>query len=459
MRKRWDGIEEEARGTPWVALYIRYSSNKQDAENSKDGQMSELQKYVEATGNWVAGIYIDEALSGGREDRPELNRLMSDSRNPDCPFTEVAVWRFNRFGRRASTVDQRATELEERGITLTSVKEPLSGGQSTVRFMRNIYGNMSELFSDNMGEDIARGKHESSKYGVWTYGKAPFPYIRKYVFERGKMRPHLVPDPELAQIICRMKDLYLQANLPKEIARIFHRENVPGPTESPWTARRVTMLLKSCLFAGFIKSGERSKHYEVTMTPAPELEIYSLDDYGRIQEIMASRAKGKRHSRETASTNALSGLVWSDLCDMKMSPTAGGSTDKKLKYYTCRGKIVLPDHNCESPNLRNDDLEPAVIQHLVSKVLTENNLDFVIDTVEAEYESNTRGVQQDLKQIELRVEDQKQQRHNLNAKVRAGQMDGVDISDDVREIREKLRELEQEELTAPGQDSQRAGID
>ena len=216
-----------------VAIYIRYSSDKQDAENSKDGQMREILKYIEASGNWEAGIYIDEAISGKRDDRPALNRLMQDSKSRDCPFAEVAVWRFNRFGRRASTIDQRATELEERGITLTSVKEPLSGGQSTVRFMRNIFGNISELFSDNMGEDIARGKQESNTYGVWTYGKAPFPYKREYVFERGKMRPHLVPDPEKAEVILRMKDLYIQGHLQKEIAEIFDREKFPDPRKPP----------------------------------------------------------------------------------------------------------------------------------------------------------------------------------------------------------------------------------
>ena len=434
-----------------VAFYVRYSSNKQDAENSKAGQISELQKYIDGTDNWLVEIYIDEAISGKREDRPELNRLMSDADRRDCLFSEVVIWRFNRFGRRASTVDQRANELEKRGITLTSIKEPLAGGQAIVRFMRNLHGNISELFSDNMGEDIARGKQESNSHGVWTYGKPPFGYRLRYVLERGKMRPHLEPDPETAHIIRRMKGLYLQGKIQKEIARIFRQENLPGPTGRPRTYSRVTQILKSCLYAGFIKSGERSKHYEISMTPVPEIEIISLDDYGRVQDSMASRATGRRHPRETASENMLSGLVWAELCHRKMSPTAGGRSARGLKYYTCRGKIQGHCDDCVTPVIRNDDLEPAVAYHLVNEVLTGTNLNPIIDSVEVEYESNARGVQESLKDIDLNIEDHKKQRQNLLAKVRAGQMENTDVSDEMREIRERIQESEQAQLIARAQ--------
>ena len=139
-----------------VVFYIRFSSWQQDAENSKEGQLNALQDYADSNGKICVGIYIDEAISGKRDDRMELNRLMRDGQSRDRPFDEVLIWKFDRFGRRASTIDRRATDLESLDIAVTAIRQPIDGKPAVVRFVRNLLGNISEYFSDNMGEDIAR---------------------------------------------------------------------------------------------------------------------------------------------------------------------------------------------------------------------------------------------------------------------------------------------------------------
>ena len=59
-----------------VVFYIRFSSWQQDAENTVEGQRNALQAYADAKGMVVVGVYIDEGISGKRDDRPELNRIM-----------------------------------------------------------------------------------------------------------------------------------------------------------------------------------------------------------------------------------------------------------------------------------------------------------------------------------------------------------------------------------------------
>ena len=132
---------------------------------------------------------------------------MRDARSRNRLFDEVLVWKFDRFGRRASTIDRRARELEDLGIALTAIRQPIAGKPSIVRFLRTMLGGVSEFFSDNMSEDIARGKRTSAGHGVWTNSSIPFGFKREHRMDRGRMRPFLVPDPETAHIIVRMVSL------------------------------------------------------------------------------------------------------------------------------------------------------------------------------------------------------------------------------------------------------------
>jgi DNA invertase Pin-like site-specific DNA recombinase len=76
-----------------AAVYARVST----ANNGQDPrvQTRELQEHCERRGWTVAGEYIDVGISGTKERRPELDKLMSDAHRRR--FDVVIVWRFDRF--------------------------------------------------------------------------------------------------------------------------------------------------------------------------------------------------------------------------------------------------------------------------------------------------------------------------------------------------------------------------
>ena len=76
-----------------VALYARVSTlNGQHPEM----QLAELREYASRRGWQVTGEYVDEGVSGSKESRPELNRLMADARRRKLDV--VLVWKIDRFG-------------------------------------------------------------------------------------------------------------------------------------------------------------------------------------------------------------------------------------------------------------------------------------------------------------------------------------------------------------------------
>ena len=80
-----------------AALYARVSTlSRQNPEM----QLSELREYASRRGWAVANEYVDRGVSGAKESRPALNRLMADAHRRR--FDAVLVWKLDRFARASS---------------------------------------------------------------------------------------------------------------------------------------------------------------------------------------------------------------------------------------------------------------------------------------------------------------------------------------------------------------------
>ncbi len=78
-----------------TAIYARVSTTNHGQDASL--QTSEMQQFVEARGWQLADQYVDQGVSGAKDSRPELNRLMADAKRRR--FDVVLVWKLDRFGR------------------------------------------------------------------------------------------------------------------------------------------------------------------------------------------------------------------------------------------------------------------------------------------------------------------------------------------------------------------------
>ena len=59
-----------------VALYARVSTTDQNCEM----QLSDLRKMADRRGLELVEEYVDQGVSGTKDNRPELNRLMKDAK-------------------------------------------------------------------------------------------------------------------------------------------------------------------------------------------------------------------------------------------------------------------------------------------------------------------------------------------------------------------------------------------
>jgi len=144
-----------------TAIYARVSTfgNGQSPEM----QLRELREYVERRGWILAGEYVDEGISGAKDSRPQLNRLMDDAhkRKFDC----VLVWKFDRFARSVSHLLRALETFKAQGIEFVSFSEQMDTRTPTGRMIFTVLGAVAELERSLIAERVRAGVRNARAKG------------------------------------------------------------------------------------------------------------------------------------------------------------------------------------------------------------------------------------------------------------------------------------------------------
>src|SRR5436190_3056760 len=133
-------LRESTRPITQVALYARVSTlNNQDPEM----QLAELREYAERRGWEIVEEFIDQGVSGCKEFRTALNRLMSDACRRQ--FDAVLVWKIDRFGRSLKHLVNALADLAALGVAFVSLRDNLDLSTPSGRLMFQIIGAMAEF--------------------------------------------------------------------------------------------------------------------------------------------------------------------------------------------------------------------------------------------------------------------------------------------------------------------------
>jgi DNA invertase Pin-like site-specific DNA recombinase len=148
-----------------VALYGRVSTL--DKGQDVNLQLNELREYCERRGWKIAGEYVDNGVSGAKESRPELNRLMADAKRRN--FDAIAVWKLDRFGRSLKHLVMTLADLESLGIAFVSLRDGFDLSTPSGRLMFQIIGAMGEfernLIPERVKAGMAHAKAKGRKLG------------------------------------------------------------------------------------------------------------------------------------------------------------------------------------------------------------------------------------------------------------------------------------------------------
>ncbi len=151
--------------TKRVALYARVSTlnHGQDPEV----QLRELRTYCERRGFEITATYTDKGVSGSRERRPALDKLLADCRKR--LVDGVVVYRYDRFARSLRQLVNALEEFRSLGVDFISLHEGVDTSTANGRLVFGIFASIAEfereLIRDRVRSGLAAARARGRRLG------------------------------------------------------------------------------------------------------------------------------------------------------------------------------------------------------------------------------------------------------------------------------------------------------
>jgi DNA invertase Pin-like site-specific DNA recombinase len=143
-----------------TALYARVSTN--DKGQDPEVQMREMREFCPRRGWEIVDAYIDSGISGSKERRPQLDRLMADARKRK--FDAVLVYRFDRFARSMRQLVNALAEFQSLGIEFISLHEGIDTSTPNGRLVFGIMASIAEFERELIRDRVKSGiQHARAK--------------------------------------------------------------------------------------------------------------------------------------------------------------------------------------------------------------------------------------------------------------------------------------------------------
>jgi DNA invertase Pin-like site-specific DNA recombinase len=144
-----------------AAIYARVSTTGQG--QSPEMQVRELREYCERRDWEIAGEYVDAGISGAKDSRPELNRLVADAHRRR--FDAVVVWKFDRFARSVSHLLRALETFNALGVEFVSLSEQMDTSTPTGKMVFTVLGAVAELERSLIVERVRAGLRNARAKG------------------------------------------------------------------------------------------------------------------------------------------------------------------------------------------------------------------------------------------------------------------------------------------------------
>ncbi|MGC1620035.1 MAG: recombinase family protein [Candidatus Acidiferrum sp.] len=144
-----------------AAIYARISTTNHGQDVRM--QTRELREYCERRGFQIAGEYLDEGISGAKDSRPELNRLMADAHRRK--FDAIVCWKFDRFARSVSHLLRALETFNSLGVAFVSLSEQIDTTTPAGRMIFTVLGAVAELERSLIAERVRAGLRNARAKG------------------------------------------------------------------------------------------------------------------------------------------------------------------------------------------------------------------------------------------------------------------------------------------------------
>lgn len=340
-----------------AVIYARYSSSNQ-TEQSIEGQVRVCSEYAKAKGLTIVGEYIDRAISGRTDNRPDFQRLMQDSGKH--MFEAVIVYRTDRFARNKYDSAIYKRHLRKCNVELHYAAEHIPEGPEGI-ILESLMEGLAEYYSAELSQKIRRGIRESALKGKATGGNIALGY------KIGPDKSFIVDEKE-AEAVRMIFDMFVRQKPNSEICRYLNDLGIKTSRGNPFTKSSIPRIIQNEKYIGVYKCGDIRIEDAV---PA----IVSKEVFAMAQKENARRRTSKQAALPRAEY-LLSGKLFCGHCKKKMTGVSGtGRRGGKFYYYYC--PTARSKKGCDKKHVSKDWLEDLVVAETLDHILRPDALKYI----------------------------------------------------------------------------------
>jgi DNA invertase Pin-like site-specific DNA recombinase len=177
-----------------AAIYGRVSTTAQDTNL----QMREVRQFVQRRGWQIAEEYTDKGISGSKEKRPALDKLMADAKRRR--FDAVVVYRYDRFARSLRHLVNALEEFRALGIEFVSIHEGVDTSTPNGRLVFGIFASIAEFERELIRARVRSGLAAARARGIQLGRPALRKFTAKDIRQLRRDRRRGMPFSRLAQV-------------------------------------------------------------------------------------------------------------------------------------------------------------------------------------------------------------------------------------------------------------------
>ncbi len=411
-----------------VVIYARYSSRGQN-EQSIEGQLEKCYDFAERHNFNVIGEYIDRALTGKTDNRPQFQQMVEDSAKKQ--FQGVIIYATDRFARNREDSAIYKKQLRLNNVRVFSATEYVSDAPYAV-LLESVLEGQAEYYSLELSTKVKRGMKINASKCYYNGGSVPLGLKLETVeVVNGPMNKKIakkkfVIDEEKAPIVQEIFEKYANGATMADIIRYLNEKNLKTSQGNEFNKNSIRKILLNRKYIG-IYSYE-GKETENGIPPIISNEVFAMVGE-KLQENKKAPSRGK-----AIVPFILTEKLFCGNCKSKMRGYSGTSKTGKLhSYYGCKGTW---EQKCNRKGVSKEYIENFVVTQALN-ILTNENIDRIANTVVklAEKEKDRTRI----KMLEKALRKNEKSKSNLFDSIKECGIDSVRKS-----IFEEIAKLEQE---------------
>ena len=345
-----------------AVIYARFSSHAQN-EQSIEGQLKACCDYAEQQGYKVLKEYVDRALSGKNDNRPEFQRMIDDSSKHH--FEVVLVYQLDRFSRNRYDSAVNKHKLKKNGVRVISVRENISDDASGV-LMEAVLEGMAEYYSAELSQKVQRGMSINAEKCLSTGSRVGLG------FRVGDDKRFYI-DEHAAVVVRQIFEMYASGHKIVEICEHLNRQQIKTSSGAEFNKNSLRVLLQNKRYKGIYT-------YKGVETPNGMPRIISDELFEKVQDIMNKNKKAPARARAKEEYLLTTKLFCGHCREMMIGISGTSGTNKTVhNYYVCNGR---KKNGCNKKYVQKKYIEDMVV-NLARVQLTDKNINAIATAVAA----------------------------------------------------------------------------